>query len=102
MKSLANPYSFFMGTRSHYKIEADMNSSRGVGAGPIITLCEATTAVDIPAETDEHSQIDIAAHIYLCRDKCRTVRLKLKPRSIMILAAGNAGGPLPSTDCQPR
>ena len=29
--------------------------------------------------------IDIVAHIYLCRDKCRTVRLILKPRSIMIL-----------------
>jgi hypothetical protein len=29
--------------------------------------------------------IDIAAHIYLCRDKCRTVRLILKPRSIVIL-----------------
>ena len=29
--------------------------------------------------------VDIAAHIYLCRDKCRTVRLILKPRSIVIL-----------------
>ncbi|MGB7590527.1 MAG: hypothetical protein WCD04_04220 [Terriglobia bacterium] len=29
--------------------------------------------------------VDIAAHIYLCRDKRRTVRLILKPRSIVIL-----------------
>ncbi|MGA2608406.1 MAG: hypothetical protein ABSH01_13250 [Terriglobia bacterium] len=29
--------------------------------------------------------MDIAAHIYLCRDKCRSVRLILKPRSIVIL-----------------
>ena len=29
--------------------------------------------------------VGIAAHIYLCRDKRRTVRLLLKPRSIMIL-----------------
>jgi hypothetical protein len=29
--------------------------------------------------------VDIAAHIYLCRDKCRTVRLILEPRSIVIL-----------------
>ena len=29
--------------------------------------------------------VDIAAHIYLCRDKCRTVRLILKPRPIVIL-----------------
>jgi hypothetical protein len=28
--------------------------------------------------------VNVAAHIYLCRDKFRTVRLILKPRSIMI------------------
>jgi hypothetical protein len=152
MKSLANPYAFFMGIRAHYKIEAHMNNDLSVEVGPIITLCEATTAADIPAATDAHPEleifviftdhsgtlaalrmadhlgekldarlrllmlyevpytlpltkpavpveflkgqiyalaskipVDIAAHIYLCRDKCRTVRLILKPRSIVIL-----------------
>jgi len=66
------------------KIEAHMNSSRREEVGPIISLFEAT-AVDISAATDAHPEIDIAAHICLCRDNCRTVRLKLKPRSIMIL-----------------
>ena len=61
-----------------------MNSSRREEVGPIISLFEAT-AVDISAATDAHPEIDIAAHICLCRDNCRTVRLKLKPRSIMIL-----------------
>ena len=41
--------------------------------------------MDIPAETAAHPEFDIAAHIYLCRDKCRAVQLKLKARSIMIL-----------------
>jgi hypothetical protein len=151
MKSLANPYACLMTSRAHYKIEGEMKSSRSVEVGPIITLCEATTA-DIPAESDAHPELEIfviftdhpgtlaalrmadqltkkldarlrllmlyevpyalpltrpavdvrfleeqlralaskvpvaiAAHVYLCRDKCRTVRLILKPRSIMIL-----------------
>ena len=29
--------------------------------------------------------VDVAAHIYLCRDTRRTVRLMLKPRSMVIL-----------------
>ena len=61
-----------------------MNSSRREEVGPIISLFEAT-AVDISAATDAHPEIDIAAHICLCRDKCRTVQLKQKPHSIMIL-----------------
>jgi len=140
-----------MTSRAHYKIEGEMKSNRSVEVGPIITLCEATTA-DIPAESDAHPELEIfviftdhpgtlaalrmaeqltkkldarlrllmlyevpyalpltrpavdvrfleeqfralaskvpvaiAAHVYLCRDKCRTVRLILKPRSIMIL-----------------
>jgi hypothetical protein len=85
MKYLANPYASFMTSRAHYKIEGHMNSSRSVEVGPIIVLSETTTAVDIPAATDAHPELDIAAHICLCRDKCRTVRLKLRPRSIMIL-----------------
>jgi hypothetical protein len=84
MKSLANPYSFFMGIRAHYKIGAHMDNGLSAEVGPIIALSEATMA-DIPAATDAHPEVDIAAHIWLCRDKCRTVRLILKPRSIMIL-----------------
>ena len=74
-----------MGIRAHYNIEAHMDNDLSVEVAPIITLCQATTAADIPAETDAHPEIDIAAHIYLCRDKCPTVRLILKPRSIVIL-----------------
>jgi hypothetical protein len=152
MKSLANPYACLMTSRAHYKIEGEMKSSRSVEVGPIITLCEATTAADIPAATDAQPELEIfviftdhlgtlaalrmadqltkkldarlrllmlyevpyalpltrppvnvrfleeqlralaskipvaiAAHVYLCRDKCRTVRLILKPRSIVIL-----------------
>jgi hypothetical protein len=151
MKSLANPYACLMTSRAHYKIEGEMKSSRSVEVGPIITLCEATTA-DIPAESDAYPEleifviytdnlgtcaalqtadqltqkldarlrllmlyevpytlpltrpavpagfleeqlralaskipVDIAARVYLCRDKRRTVRLILKPRSIVIL-----------------
>jgi hypothetical protein len=129
-----------------------MDNDLSVEVRPIITLCEATTAADIPAETDAHPELEIfviftdhsgtlaalrmadhlgekldarlrllmlyevpyalpltrpavnvrvlegqlftfvsktpvnvAAHIYLCRDKYRTVRLILKPRSIVIL-----------------
>ena len=129
-----------------------MDNDLSAKVAPIITLCEATAAADIPAVTDAHPEleisviftdhsgtlaalrmahhlggkldvclrllmlyeapcalpltrpavnvrfledrlfklvsktpVDIAAHIYLCRDKCRTVRLILKPRSIVIL-----------------
>jgi hypothetical protein len=129
-----------------------MDNDLSAKVAPIITLCEATAAADIPAATGAHPEleifviftdhsgtlaalrladhlgqeldarlrllmlhevpyalpltrpavnvrfledqlfalvpetpVDIAAHIYLCRDKCRTVRLILKPRSIVIL-----------------
>jgi hypothetical protein len=61
MKSLANPYSFFMGIRAQYELEEQLRA----------------LASKIP--------VAIAVHIHLCRDKRRTVRLILKPPSIMIL-----------------
>jgi len=73
-----------MGIRPHYKIEAHMDNGLSAEVGPIITLCGAMAA-NIPAATDAHPELDVAAHICLCRDKCRTARLILKPRSIMIL-----------------
>ena len=153
MKSLANPYAFFMGIRAHYKIEAHLNSSRSVEFGiKTPSGCEQPIIGDTSAAADRHEEleifviytdnlgtlaalrtadqltkklearlrllmlhevpyalpltrpavpvgfleeqlhawaskipIDIVAHIYLCRDKCRTVRLILKPRSIVIL-----------------
>lgn len=88
MKSLANPYAFLMISRAHYKIGAHMDNRLSAEVRPVIALCEATAAADIPVATDAHPELDIAAHICLCRDKCSTVRLKLKPRSIMILGGG--------------
>jgi hypothetical protein len=93
MKSLTNPYAFFMSSRAHYKIEGHTDSGSCAELRPVIALCEATTAADIRAETDAHPELDIAAQICLCRDKCPTVRLILKRHSIMILGGGKRWWP---------
>ena len=78
MKSLAIPYAFFMNSRALLKIEAQMKS--GLGA-------------ELGVKTRLNNPEAIAAHICLCRDKCPTVRLILKPHSIMILGGGKRWWP---------
>ncbi len=94
MKSLANPYAFLMISRAHYKIGAHMDNRLSAEVRPVIALCEASTA-DIPAATDAHPDLDIAARIGLCRDKGGTVQLILKPGSIMILGGRKRWWPTP-------
>jgi hypothetical protein len=93
MKSLTNPYAFLMNSRAHYKIKGYTASGLSAEVRPVITLGEARTAGDIRAETDAHPELDSAAHICRCRDKCLTVRLILKPHSIMILGGGKRWWP---------
>jgi hypothetical protein len=60
MKSLGNPYAFFMRIRANYKIRVPMNSSRSVETRSIVLFREATMTVDIPAESDAHPDLDLA------------------------------------------
>jgi hypothetical protein len=60
MKSLANPYAFFMSSRAHYEIEVQMKSSPRAEVGLETRLYQPEALPDIPAATDVHPEREIS------------------------------------------
>jgi hypothetical protein len=59
MKSLANPYAFFMSCRACCKFEAQMNGGLRVEVGLVARLYQPGAVADVPAATDGQPELEI-------------------------------------------